>query len=294
MNVSQKKSEKREKNQSHTTLFIICSGADKGIIEDCPTEWNKYTGIGATIFFTAVLASLSGGYAIHFAFESIWVSAVFGLLWGLVIFNLDRNIVLSMKKEEIPTKEEIEKQTDDNKKRFLKSKKRRLKYNAFNMALPRIIIALIIAFTVSKPIELRLFEGRIGKQLAITQEDADKEFDREEQKRIGDLTKQLANINKQEENDKDRLFSNNPLYTDTKSRIAKLENDISAKKTQVETNRGIISRNLYRETRYRTTANPQTKLLLNHILFGCRMQQQGKKQTKTEPLIKKSLFQKKN
>jgi hypothetical protein len=31
-------------------FFILCSGADKEIIKDCPTEWNKFAGIGATIF----------------------------------------------------------------------------------------------------------------------------------------------------------------------------------------------------------------------------------------------------
>jgi len=126
------------------------------------------------------------------------------------------------------------------------------------MALPRIVIALIIAFTVSKPIELRLFKGRIEKQLTVTQEEADKQFDNEERGRTDSLSRQLANINSQEENDKSKLFANNPLYTDTKNKIEKLENGISTKTTQVETNKDIINKNQYKETRYRTITNPQT------------------------------------
>ena len=47
-------------------FFWLCSGADMVILRtwDCSTEHNTYAGIGATIFLTAVLASLSGGYAL--------------------------------------------------------------------------------------------------------------------------------------------------------------------------------------------------------------------------------------
>ena len=31
-------------------------------------------------------------------FEDVWISAGFGILWGLMIFNLDRYIVSSIKK----------------------------------------------------------------------------------------------------------------------------------------------------------------------------------------------------
>ena len=37
-------------------FFIICSGADKPILDACPTEKTKFVGIGATIFLTAVFS----------------------------------------------------------------------------------------------------------------------------------------------------------------------------------------------------------------------------------------------
>src|SRR5712664_60263 len=53
-------------------FFWFCSGADLSILRtwDCSTEHNTYAGIGATIFLTAVLASISGGYALWTVFQS--------------------------------------------------------------------------------------------------------------------------------------------------------------------------------------------------------------------------------
>ncbi len=48
-----------------TEFFLFCSGANRTVLRECPSEETKYAGIGATIFFTAVLAGLSGGYALY-------------------------------------------------------------------------------------------------------------------------------------------------------------------------------------------------------------------------------------
>ena len=79
-----------------TKFFWWCSGANQDVLMDCPqSEHNKYVGIGATVFFTGVLAMLSGGYALFSVFKSTYTAAAFGIVWGLVIFNLDRFIVSS-------------------------------------------------------------------------------------------------------------------------------------------------------------------------------------------------------
>ena len=226
-------------------FFILCSGADKEIINEYPTEWNKFAGIGATIFLTACLALLSGGYAMHFVFENVWVSVLFGVFWAVVIFNLDRYIVLSLRKEKIPTSTDIKREPDPNKKEELKSERNRMLWHQILMASPRFVIALIIAITVSKPIELRLFQNRIDKELENTVKVEDAKFDEEEQRRIDELNKQLA-------------FSNNPIYQDAKTKIPKLENDINGKEQQIASNKKIIDANRYRETRYKAKTNPIT------------------------------------
>ena len=41
-------------------FFILCSGVDKDIVLNCSDgEQNKYAGIGATVFFTAVMAFIA-------------------------------------------------------------------------------------------------------------------------------------------------------------------------------------------------------------------------------------------
>lgn len=156
MSTAQENSKKERRISPIQRFFIICSGADKGIIEQCPTEWNKYTGIGATIFFTGLLAWLSGGYALYTVFRNTNIDTIddtalffaipFGFLWGAVIFNLDRFIVSTFHKK--------------NETNFWKRFGRELL-----QASPRILLATIIAITISKPIEIKIFESRLSEQI---------------------------------------------------------------------------------------------------------------------------------
>src|SRR5262245_41545172 len=129
----------------------LCSGADMAILRTwaCSTEHNTYAGIGATIVLTAVLASLSGGYALWTVFQSAPSAISFGLLWGLLIFNLDRYIVMSLHK-------------------------RRGGFGAFFRQLatasPRLVLALLIASVITVPLELKIFEREILDQLARNQQ----------------------------------------------------------------------------------------------------------------------------
>lgn len=118
----------------------LCAGANRSIIYRCPTEGSKYVGIGATILFTGILAALASGYALYTIFGNIYYSVGFGILWGLMIFNLDRYIISSMRK------------TDQ-------------KNSEVKMAAPRIALALIIATVISKPLELKMFEKEINTEL---------------------------------------------------------------------------------------------------------------------------------
>ncbi|QNM85635.1 DUF4407 domain-containing protein [Polaribacter pectinis] len=122
-------------------FFLTCSGVDKNLIENCSNgEQNKYVGIGATVFFTAVMATIAGSYALFTVFDNIFASIFFGLIWGLLIFNLDRFIVSTLKKSDS-------------------------KWREFLQASPRILLAVIIAIVISKPLELKLFEKEINQVL---------------------------------------------------------------------------------------------------------------------------------
>ncbi|MCK5401753.1 MAG: DUF4407 domain-containing protein [Flavobacteriaceae bacterium] len=122
-------------------FFIICSGSDTDILNDCSIgEQNKYAGIGATVFFTALMAFIASGYALYTVFDNLLTSIFFGLIWGLLIFNLDRYIVSTIKKRDSVIDEIIQ-------------------------ASPRFLLAVIIAIVIAKPLELKIFEKEINQVL---------------------------------------------------------------------------------------------------------------------------------
>jgi len=127
-----------------TDFFWFCSGAHKDTLLKYPTEHNKYVGIGATIFFTALFASLSGGYAMYFVFAgtetAVPFAFLFGIIWGLAIFNMDRYIVSSISKSGTT-------------------------WHQILQATPRILLAIMIGIVISRPLELKIFDKEIRQQL---------------------------------------------------------------------------------------------------------------------------------
>lgn len=128
------------------SFFLFCSGAHPTILKRTPVEVNKYVGMGATIFFTGLFAALAAGYASYTVFDTYWISVMMAIFWGLMIFNLDRYIVSTMKKKDT----------------FLAN---------FSMAFPRIILAILIAIVIAKPLELKIFESEIESELVLLQQE---------------------------------------------------------------------------------------------------------------------------
>ncbi|MEM7085273.1 MAG: DUF4407 domain-containing protein [Bacteroidota bacterium] len=135
-------------------FFIFCSGADTDILEECSAgEKTKYAGIGATVFFTAVMATIAGSFALYTVFDNLFTAIFFGCIWGMLIFNLDRFIVSTIKKRDSFFDELIQ-------------------------ASPRILLAVIIAIVIAKPLEIKIFEKEIDQVLleeknALTLENKD-------------------------------------------------------------------------------------------------------------------------
>src|SRR5690606_38916977 len=75
----------------------FCRGVFVPLIRKSPSETNKYIGIGGAVLFTGILAALSAGYALYTVFDSYWMGNLCRILWGLLIFDLDRFIVSSMR-----------------------------------------------------------------------------------------------------------------------------------------------------------------------------------------------------
>lgn len=121
-------------------FLMLCSGANIHILKKAPSEWNKFAGIGGIVLFTAIFATLSAAYAIYTVFDDVWAAVIFGLIWGLMIFNLDRYIVSSIKKTGTW-------------------------WNQLLMTLPRLTLAIFLGIIIAKPLELKIFEKEVNKQL---------------------------------------------------------------------------------------------------------------------------------
>jgi len=166
-------------------FFIVCSGADTDLLDNCSKgEQTKYAGIGATVFFTAVMAFIAASYALYAVFDNLIVSIGFGLVWGFLIFNLDRFIVSTIKKR------------DNFKQELLQ-------------ASPRILLAMIIAVVISKPLELKIFEKEINQVL-------------------------LEEKNTMTLDNKDQIaLQYTPKITELNSQIENLKKDVSEKEAEV-------------------------------------------------------------
>ena len=119
-----------------------CAGAHQELLKQFPSEHAKYSGLGGVLLATFVLASISAGYAVYTVFGNWTWTFAFAAIWGLIIFNFDRFLVSTMRKYGI-------------------SKRKQLW-----MAMPRLALALLIGFTIARPLELKIFEKEINVKMA--------------------------------------------------------------------------------------------------------------------------------
>jgi hypothetical protein len=141
----------------------FCAGADSTLLRHCPvSDWIKFQGIGGVVFATTVLAFASGSYAFYTVFSPKDQTALSetlhqgtlpyavgaGLVWALVIFNIDRFIVSSTGKGDGTDK---------------------ITLNELVQAFPRIVMAAIIGVCISAPLEIRILKPEIDAQLELEQ-----------------------------------------------------------------------------------------------------------------------------
>ncbi len=127
-------------------IFLWSSGAHVETIRKVPEEKSKYFGIGGTIIFTGLMAALAGGYAFSYAFpDKKMYAVIFALFWGSLIYNLDRYIVATFG-------------VGDGKKT--------ISWQELLEASPRIVMAIILGFVISTPLELKLFETSINSYIS--------------------------------------------------------------------------------------------------------------------------------
>lgn len=151
-------------------FFWKAAGGDSYILERSTySDQVKYMCLGGIIVATGLMAALAGGYAFYTIFEPrgsaieadtvSWttslMSIIFGAFWGLMIFNLDRFIVSSTG-------------TGDGTEAIT--------WGELKGAIPRLLMGAIIALTISKPVEIRMFKSEIDAELHSAQMKKQQEY----------------------------------------------------------------------------------------------------------------------
>lgn len=146
-----------------TRFLWFCAGADSSLLKRCPvSDWVKYQGIGGIVLATTLLAFVSASYAFYTIFSpktetalaasvdmtTAIASVIAGLLWSLVIFNIDRFIVSSTGKGDGTEK---------------------ISWAELQQSMPRLIMAVIIGVCISAPLEIRILKPEIDAQLELEQ-----------------------------------------------------------------------------------------------------------------------------
>ena len=134
-----------------------CAGADSQILKYAPySDHIKAAGIGGVVLATTVMATVAMGFAMHTIFgentkhghEGNWAITIpAALVWGIIIFNLDRFIVSTVKGDgtEAITRGEL-------------------------LAMfPRLVMAIIIGLTISAPLETYIFQTEITREWSRVQ-----------------------------------------------------------------------------------------------------------------------------
>jgi len=152
-------------------LLWKAAGGDRYILERATfADQMKYMCLGGVVSATGIMASLAGGFAFYTIFEpkgsaieqgfslgTCMLSVFFGFFWGLMIFNIDRFIVTSTGKGDGTEA---------------------ITWEEFKGAIPRILMGAIIAMTISKPVEIRMFKTEIDARLYEEQLKVQKEFEK--------------------------------------------------------------------------------------------------------------------
>ncbi len=239
---------KTSKSSRIMRMLWSAAGGDRYILERSTySDQIKYMCLGGIIAATGLMAALAGGYAFYTIFEPrgsaiesqfSWsisiISMVFGCFWGLMIFNLDRFIVSSTGKGDGTEA---------------------ITWDEFKGAIPRLILGAIIAITISKPVEIRMFKSEIDVELHNAQMEKQKEY-------LGSIDKIYL----------DRIETE-------KTKITKWDNEI-----QKKTERAVQLENQYIEEARLITVGPRARAVKEQ--WDRAKAEEGQLKSKYEPFIK--------
>ena len=126
-----------------TQFFWKCAGVDPQEVQHWKShQQRKYAVFGWFVVMSGLVASISGFLAFVTVFKSAIGAIFFAIFFGLIVFNLYRFIIVNI---------------------GYRLGLGRNKREQFMSALPRVYMALIMGFVISKPLELFIFSPLISQ-----------------------------------------------------------------------------------------------------------------------------------
>nr|WP_154924252.1 DUF4407 domain-containing protein [Microbacterium testaceum] len=124
--------------------MAVLGGADNDVLDEVPEEVPRFVQMFLVLAGTALVSAMSMMFALLTGVRvSIFLAIPLALVWGLIIFNLDR---------------------------FLTSTMRSTKnlFRLLGLALPRVIMAALIGVVVAEPLVLQIFQNDITREVNST------------------------------------------------------------------------------------------------------------------------------
>lgn len=195
---------------SYFTRFLwFVAGADIEMLSLCPLDYKKYEAIGMTILMTSLVGFAAGSSAAwYFTEDALW-TLVFGLFWSLLIFSIDRSLVVTLKKDP---------------------------YKKSYYVLPLVFrgfLAVLVAGIMSIPLELLVFNGFIQNDIENYKSDLLKQqhqdsFDAQQAAEYDSKSESLNQLLKTESSKKDDIeMSINSKRSEKQRELNKLNHPIT-------------------------------------------------------------------
>jgi hypothetical protein len=121
-----------------TRFLLWLGGADHASLEHCPSDRTRIAALGGSVLSTALLAAAAGTVATRtWLHVPLVLALVGGLFWGLSIMNLDRWLLLTIRRQSTPPR-------------------------TIALALPRLLLALVVGLVISQPLLLGIFHDEVS------------------------------------------------------------------------------------------------------------------------------------
>lgn len=139
-----RRSDPRRPKLSLIRRMAVIGGADNDVLDEVPEEVPRFVQMFLVLAGTALVSALSMMFALLTGVRvSIFLAIPLAIVWGLIIFNLDR---------------------------FLTSTMRSTKnvFRLLGLAMPRVIMAALIGIVVAEPLVLQVFQNDIAREVNAT------------------------------------------------------------------------------------------------------------------------------